>query len=112
MFSFYARIIPKLSFMRKGPIPLGKPHRCHICGGYVFYMALYLKATLAKNYRDRIPLSAFISFCLQILNCPPDVLDALENGEVTRLTPERLDVKPKKALAIRQEVLSNHLKIQ
>jgi hypothetical protein len=26
--------------------------------------------------------------------------------------PERLDVKPKKALAIRQEVLSNHLKMQ
>jgi hypothetical protein len=28
------------------------------------------------------------------------------------LQPERLDVKPKKALAIRQEVLSNHLKMQ
>src|SRR5215475_12693257 len=45
--------------------------------------------------------------------------EALENGEVTRLeaaqlarlVPERLDVKPKKALAIRQEVLSNHLKM-
>jgi hypothetical protein len=59
-------------------------------------------------------------FCLPILNYPPDVLYALENGEVTRLeaaqlarlVPERLDVKPKKALAIRQEVLSNHLKMQ
>jgi signal transduction histidine kinase len=80
----------------------------------------HLKAALAKNYRDRISLSTFISFCLPILNYPPDVLDALENGEVTRLeaaqlarlVPERLDVKPKKALAIRQEVLSNHLKMQ
>jgi hypothetical protein len=80
----------------------------------------HLKATLAKNYRDRISPNTFIGFCLPILNYPPDVLDALENGEVTRmeaaqlarLTPERLDVKPKKALAIRQDVLSNHLKMQ
>ena len=80
----------------------------------------HLKAALAKNYRDRISLSTFISFCLPILNYPPDILDALENGEVTRLeaaqlarlAPERLDVKPKKALAIRQEVLLNHLKMQ
>ena len=80
----------------------------------------HLKATLVKNYQDRISLSTFIGFCLPILNYPPDVLDALENGEVTRLeaaqlarlVPDRLDVKPKKALAIRQEVLSNHLKMQ
>ena len=80
----------------------------------------HLKATLAKNYRDRISLSTFIGFYLPILNYPSDVLDALENGEVTRLeaaqiarlVPKRLDVKPKKALAIRQEVLSNHLKMQ
>jgi hypothetical protein len=36
----------------------------------------------------------------------------LEAAQLARLTPERLDVKPKKALAIRQEVLSNHLKMQ
>jgi hypothetical protein len=80
----------------------------------------HLKAALAKNYRERISLSTFIGFCLPILNYPADVLDALENGEVTRLeaaqlarlTPERLDVKPKKSLAIRKEVLSNHLKLQ
>jgi hypothetical protein len=28
------------------------------------------------------------------------------------LTPERLDIKPKKALTIRREVLANHLKMQ
>lgn len=80
----------------------------------------HLKAVLAKRYRDRISLSTFISFCLPILNYPPDVVDAMENGEVTRmeaaelarLVPARLDVKPKKALAIRQEVLSNHTKMQ
>jgi hypothetical protein len=83
-------------------------------------VARHLKATLAKNYQDRISLSTFIAFCLPILNYPPDVLDSLESGEITRLeaaqlarlVPERLDVKPKKALAIRQEVLSNHLKMQ
>jgi hypothetical protein len=83
-------------------------------------VARHLKATLAKNYQDRISLGTFIAFCLPILNYPPDVLDSLESGEITRLeaaqiarlTPERLDVKPKKALAIRQEVLSNHLKMQ
>src|SRR5262245_46899983 len=80
----------------------------------------HLKAALAKRYKDRISLGTFVSFCLPILNYPPDVLDAMENGEVTRLeaaqlarlTPDRLDVKPKKALAIRQEVLSNHTKMQ
>src|SRR5262245_38786224 len=83
-------------------------------------VARHLRAALAKRYRDRISLSTFIGFCLPILNYPPDVLDALENGDVTRLeaaqlarrTAERLDVKPNKALAIRQEVLSNHLKMQ
>lgn len=83
-------------------------------------VARRLKATLTKNYQDRISLNTFIGFYLPILNYPPDILDALENNDITRLeaaqlarlTPERLDVKPKKALAIRQEVLSNHLKMQ
>lgn len=80
----------------------------------------HLKAVLAKRYKDRISLGTFVSFCLPVLNYPPDVIDAMENGEVTRLeaaqlarlTPERLDVRPKKALAIRQELLSNHIKMQ
>jgi hypothetical protein len=80
----------------------------------------HLKAVLAKRYKDRISLGTFVSFCLPVLNYPPDVIDAMENGDITRLeaaqlarlVPERLDVKPKKALAIRQEVLSNHLKMQ
>jgi hypothetical protein len=80
----------------------------------------HLKAVLAKRYKDRISLGTFVSFCMPVLNYPPDVIDAMENGDITRqeaaqlarLLPERLDVKPKKALAIRQEVLSNHLKMQ
>ncbi|MGH9852352.1 MAG: hypothetical protein ACREBD_21135 [Blastocatellia bacterium] len=83
-------------------------------------VARHLKAVLAKQYRDRISLSTFIGFCLPILNYPPDVIAALEKGEITRLeasqlarlTPERLDVKPKKALAIREETLRNHIKMQ
>jgi hypothetical protein len=80
----------------------------------------HLKAVLAKRYKARISLGTFVSFCLPVLNYPPNVIDAMENGDITRLeaaqlarlTPERLDVKPKKAQAIRQEVLSNHLKMQ
>jgi hypothetical protein len=80
----------------------------------------HLKAVLAKRYKGRISLGTFVSFCMPVLNYPPDVIDALENGDITRLeaaqlarlVPERLDVKPKKALAIRQEVLSNHLKMK
>jgi hypothetical protein len=83
-------------------------------------VARHLKAVLAKQYQERISPSTFIGFCLPILNYPSDVIEALEKGEINRLeasqiarlTPERLDVKPKKALAIRQEVLSNHLKMQ
>src|SRR4030095_8177399 len=92
----------------------------HFPRGQLLDVSRHLKAVLAKRYRDRISLSTFISFCLPILNYPPDVLDALENGDITRLeaaqlarlTPEKLDVKSKKSLAIRQEVLSNHLKMQ
>ncbi len=83
-------------------------------------VARHLKAVLAKQHRERISPSTFIGFCLPILNYPSEVIEALEKGEINRLeasqiarlTPERLDVKPKKALAIRQEVLSNHLKMQ
>jgi hypothetical protein len=83
-------------------------------------VARHLKAVLAKQFRGRISPSTFIGFCLPILKYPPDVIQALEKGEVNRLeasqlarlVPEKLAVKPKKALVIRQEVLSNHLKMQ
>jgi len=80
----------------------------------------HVKAVLARHCQDRISLKTFISFYLPILNYPPDVIAALESGEInrleasllSRLTPERLEVKPKQALTVRQEVLAHHLKIQ
>lgn len=83
-------------------------------------VSLHLKAILAKQVQERISPSTFIGFCLPILNYPTDVIEALEKGEINRLeaaqiarlTPARLTVTPKKALAIRREALSNHLKMQ
>ena len=80
----------------------------------------HLKAILAKKSRNRISLSTFIGFCLPILSYPPDVAEAFEKGEINRLEasqlarllPEKLAVTPKKARAIRQDALSNHLKLQ
>ena len=80
----------------------------------------HVKAVLARQTQDRISLKTFISFYLPILNYPPDVIAALEKGEInrleasllSRLTPERLEVKPKQALTLRQEVLAHHLQIQ
>jgi hypothetical protein len=80
----------------------------------------HLKAVIERHHQDRISVTTFIGFYLPILDYPPDVIAALESGDINRLeasllarlTPERLDVKPKKALAIRQELLRNHLKIQ
>jgi hypothetical protein len=115
------RLINAVRHIERRPAGASKSERPgHFPREKLMEVARHLKATLAKNYQDRISLSTFIAFCLPILNYPPDVLDSLESGEITRLeaaqlarlVPERLDVKPKKALAIRQEVLSNHLKMQ
>jgi hypothetical protein len=83
-------------------------------------VARHLKAVLAKRYGDRISPSTFIGFCLPILSDPPDVIEALEKGEINRLeasllarlTPARLGVPSKKALAIRQEAMRNHIRVQ
>lgn len=115
------RLMNAVRHIERRPTGVSKSGRpSHFPREKLIEVSRHLKAALAKNYKDRISLSTFIGFCLPILNYPPDVLDALENGEVTRheaaqlarLVPERLDVKPKKALTIRQEVLSNHLKMQ
>lgn len=83
-------------------------------------VARHLKAVLARRYGERISPATFIAFCLPILNYPPDLIEALEQGELTRLeasllarlTPERLGVKPRKALSIRQEAIRNHIRVQ
>jgi hypothetical protein len=82
-------------------------------------IARHLKAVLDKRYRDRISPSTFIAFHLPILGYPPEVISALDKGEISRLeasllprlTPERLGLKPKKVLAIWEEVLRNHIRV-
>ncbi len=115
------RMMNAVRHIERHPTGLAKSGRPgHFPREKLLEVARHLKAVLARHYRDRISLSTFIGFCLPILTYPPDVITALEKGEITRLeasqlarlTPERLDVKPKKALAIRQEMLSNHLKMQ
>lgn len=83
-------------------------------------VGLHLKAVLAKQCQGRISPSTFIAFCLPILRYPADVIEALEKGEINRLEasqlarllPEKLGVPPRKAHAVRQQALSNHLKIR
>jgi len=115
------RLMNAVRHIERRPSGLAKSGRPgHFPRAQLINVAHHLKAVLAKQYQDRISLSTFIGFCLPILTYPTDVITALEKGEITRLeagqlarlTPERLDVKPKKALTIRQELLSNHLKIQ
>jgi len=115
------RLMNAIRHIERHPTGLAKSGRPgHFPREKLLEVARHLKAVLAKQHRDRISPSTFIGFCLPILNYPPDVIDALEKGEITRLeasqlarlTPDRLQVKPKKALAIRRETLSNHLKIQ
>src|SRR5262249_32307689 len=115
------RLMNAVRHIERHPAGLAKSGRPgHFPREKLLEVARHLKAVLAKQYRDRISPSTFIGFCLPILKYPPDVIQALEKGEINwleasqlaRLLPERLGGKPKKALAIRQEVLSNHLKMQ
>lgn len=92
----------------------------HFPREHLLDVSRHLKAVLTRRYRERISLNTFIAFCLPILSYPPDLVSALEKGEITRLeasilarlTPRRLGMRPKKAQAVREEVLRNHVKIQ
>jgi hypothetical protein len=115
------RVMNAVRHIERHPTGLSKSGRPgHFPREKLLEVSRHLKAVLAKHCRERISPSTFIGFFLPILRYPPDVISALEKGEITRLeaaqlarlTPERLDVKPKKALAIREEILSNHLKMQ
>src|SRR5262249_55873677 len=67
---------------------------------------------------DRISIQAFIGHYLPILDWPPDVVTALDRGDlsrleaaqVARLTSYRLGVKPREAAKIRDEIISNHVR--
>jgi hypothetical protein len=78
----------------------------------------HLKAILERETGDRISLQTFIGHYLPILDWPEDVIMALERGilsrleaaQVARITADRLGVKPREARAIRNEIISNHIR--
>lgn len=78
--------------------------------------ASQLRGILERETSGRVSVNSFIGQYVPILNYPPDVVVALSRGEINlheaaqlaRLTPERLDISPAKATAMRQEVLRGH----
>lgn len=78
--------------------------------------ASQLRGILEHETSGRVSLNSFIGQYIPILNYPSDVAQALNKGEINlheaaqlaRLTPERLDVSPAKAVSLRQEVLRAH----
>lgn len=75
-----------------------------------------LRSILARETSGRVSLNSFIGQYLPILEFPPDVSDALSEGEINlheaaqlaRLTYRRLDCTPAAAKAARAEVLRAH----
>lgn len=78
--------------------------------------ASQLRGILERETSGRVSVNSFIGQYVPILNYPSDVAEALNKGEINlheaaqlaRLTPERLDITPTKAEAMRQEVLRAH----
>ena len=78
----------------------------------------HLKAILSRETRDRISLQTFVGHYLPILDWPENVVTALDRGDlsrleaaqVARLTAYRLGVKPREAVKIRDEIISNHVR--
>jgi hypothetical protein len=82
--------------------------------------ASHLRAILQRETSGRVSLNSFIGQYLSILDFPPDVRDALADGQVNlqeaaqlaRLTPGRLDCQPVEALRTRREILQAHTAVQ
>jgi hypothetical protein len=80
----------------------------------------HLRLILGRETSRRVSLSSFIGQYLLILDFPPDVQDALSNGEINlqeaaqlaRLTPERLGCRPAEARRTRGEILRAHTAVQ
>lgn len=78
--------------------------------------ASQLRGILERETSGRVSVNSFIGQYVPILNYPSDVVVALSRGDINlheaaqlaRLTPERLDISPAKATAMRQEVLRAH----
>jgi hypothetical protein len=77
----------------------------------------HVRAILGRETSGRVSLNSFIGQYLLILGFPPDVQDALSDGEINlqeaaqlaRLTPDRLECDPARAGALRAEVLRAHV---
>jgi hypothetical protein len=75
---------------------------------------------LDRETQGRVSLNSFISLYVRVLSFPDDVKTALvaedinlfEAAQLARLTPERLDIPPAKALNQRSELLRSHLLAQ
>jgi hypothetical protein len=80
----------------------------------------HLRSILERETSGRVSLSSFIGQYLLILDFPPDVQDALLNGEINlqeaaqlaRLTPERLGCRLAEARRTRDEILRAHTAVQ
>lgn len=78
----------------------------------------HLKAILERETGDRISIQTFAGHYLPILDWPEDVIAALDHhdlsrleaAQVARITADRLGVKPREARAIRNEIISNHIR--
>lgn len=78
--------------------------------------ASQLRGILERETSGRVSVNSFIGQYVPILNYPSDVVVALSRGEInlheaaqlTRLTPQRLEISTAKAVSMRQEVLRAH----
>jgi hypothetical protein len=77
-----------------------------------------LKAILEREVGDRISIQTFIGHYLPILSWPPDMVNALVRGDLSRseaaqlarLSADRLGVRPREAAKIREEIAGNHFR--
>jgi hypothetical protein len=79
-----------------------------------------LRFILDRETQGRVSLNSFISLYVRILDFPTDIIDALvvasinlfEAAQLSRLTPERLNLSPSKARELRVEIVRSHLLAQ
>jgi hypothetical protein len=77
-----------------------------------------LEEILGRETSSQISFSSFVDHYLRLPDFPPDVIEALENGEINlfeaeqlaRVTAERLGASPGQAKLTRSELLSSHLR--
>jgi hypothetical protein len=77
----------------------------------------HLSSILERETSSHISLSSFVDHYLRLLDFPADVLEALSSGQInlfeaeqlTRITPERLNISLAQAKRTRAELLSTHL---